>query len=50
MTDEKFHLDVSTPFINDKPAVINGLKNIKNPLSLLVDLVVVPFKKVPLFS
>ena len=41
---------VSTFFINDKLAVINGLRKFKNPPSWLVIFLVVPFNKIPLFS
>ena len=41
---------VSTLFINSKPAVINSLRKSKNPPSLLVFFVVVPFTKIRLFS
>ena len=40
----------SALFINGKPAVINGLKKLTNPPSWLVNLVLVPFNKSPLFS
>ena len=41
---------VSAYFINGKPAVINDLRKLRNPLSWLVILLVVPFSKIPLFS
>ena len=41
---------VSTVFINDKPAVINGLRKFKNLPSWIVIFLVVPFNKIPLFS
>ena len=41
--------DVSMPFINAKPAVINGLRKLANP-SWLVIFLVVPFNKISLFS
>ena len=41
---------VSTFFINDKLAVINGLRKFKNPPSWLVIFLVVSFNKIPLFS
>ena len=41
---------VNTTFINDKPAVINGLRKFKNPSYRRGIFVVVPFNKVFLFS
>ena len=41
---------MSAFFINGKPAVINDLRKLRNPLSRLVIFVVVPFNKIPLFS
>ena len=42
--------NVSTLFINAKPAVINGLRNLGNASSWLVIFLVVPFNKIYLFS
>ena len=41
---------MSTLFINNKPAVINGLRKFKIPPSWLVIFLAVPFNKIPLFS
>ena len=41
---------VSTVFINCKPAVVNGLRKVKNPPSWLVIFLVVLLNKIPLFS
>ena len=41
---------VSIFFINGKPAVINGLRKLRNPPSWLLIFSVVPFNKIPLFS
>ena len=41
---------VSKCFINGKPAVINGLRKLRNPPSWLVFFLVVHFIKIPLFS
>ena len=37
-------------FIDDKAAVINGLRKFKNPPLWLVMFLVIPFNKMPLFS
>ena len=39
-----------TVFINCKPAVVNGLRKVKSPLSWLVIFLVVVLNKIPLFS
>ena len=41
---------VSKCFINGKPAVINGLRKLRNPHFRLLIFLVVSFKKIPLFS
>ena len=41
---------VSAFFIYGKPAVINGLRKLRNTTSSLVIFAVVPFNKIPLFS
>ena len=40
---------VSTLFINDKPAVINGLRKLRNPCSWLIILLVVLYIKLLYF-
>ena len=41
---------MNTFFNNGKPTGINGLRKLRNLPSWLVNFLVVPFKKVPLFS
>ena len=41
---------IRTLFINGKPAVINGQRKFKNPLSWLVIFLGLPFNNIPLFS
>ena len=43
-------IGASTLFINGKPAVINALRKSRNPPTRLIILLLVPFKKIPLFS
>ena len=41
---------MSTFFINGKPTDFDGLRKLRNPPSSLIILLIVPIKKIPLFS
>ena len=41
---------MSTFFINGKPTDFDGLRKLRNPPSSIIILLIVPIKKIPLFS